>query len=206
MKTISFAVLALIVSGAVAILAQQDTDFALLGPDLVAAQTRIGGEWNLAFCGNPKHAAERYTLSVTDELIAGELDKRLMSIHKVGLPSETTFDTGGELTFKFTRGDRFPDGHDGQIDVLTFEHQGKRLQHLEIYVTPKGRILGTYVELTPGSELPVPPSRTLVFGRRGTRESLPLFVEEAADVCGQVHALVPKNVAPVERWVGLGQQ
>jgi len=204
------AILAIILCSSAALFAQQDTDFALLGPDLAAAQNKMAGEWNLAFCGKAPESAARYTLSLTDSLVAADSVKRLTSIHNVGLSSETTSDTSAEPAFKLTRGDRYPDGHGGEIDLLTFEQPltvagEQRVAHLEIYATPKGRIMGSYFEQNPDSEPPAPLDRTLVFGRRGTRDSLHKFAATARDLCGQVHAGAPVNVTPVESWVGFKQ-
>ncbi len=76
--------LTVILCSSLLLFGQQDTDFALLGPDLDAAQAKMAGEWNLAFCGNPDTEGERYSLSVTDDVITTKYEQTLSALYGLG--------------------------------------------------------------------------------------------------------------------------
>jgi len=171
---------------------QQDTDFALLGPDLVAAQAKMAGEWNLAFCGNPDTEGKLYSLSVTDDVITADYEQSLSALYGVGLRKESRHKNVG-LKYAFKQGDRLPYYGDQEVDILTFEHEssGKNqsASELKLFLSSDGKIKGNF-DVTDASGKT---ESMLVFGQRGNQKSLAAFVAHARETCHGVHVLALKD-------------
>lgn len=186
------ALLAVILLGSSLLLfGQQDTDFALLGPDLIAAQAKMAGEWNLAFCGNPDTEGGRYSLSVTDDVITAKYEQSLSALYGVGLRKERRHKSAG-FKYAFKQGDRLPYG-DQEVDILTFVRvsSGKNglTSELKLLLTPDGKIKGNF-DVTDANDKT---ESMLVFGQRGDQKSLAAFVAHAQETCHAVHVLALRD-------------
>lgn len=184
--------LTVILCSSLLLFGQQDTDFALLGPDLVSAQAKMGGEWNLAFCGNPDTEGERYSLSVTDDVITASYEQSLSALYGAGLRKESHHKNVG-LKYAFKQGDRLPYYGEEEVDILTFEHvpsgKNQSASELKLFLSSDGKIKGNFfVTDASGKE-----ENMLVFGQRGNQKSLAAFSVRARETCHGVHVLALKN-------------
>jgi len=199
----------------------QSQDQPLNPAETAVAQAQITGEWNLAYCGEP-HSPEHkglpdwFNLTVSDDYLQsdneGFFDQTVKGISGIGSDSpKTDYTVRGK--YRFTGATHNVNNSGLGYDSLTFSNPFTKdgvdyLNLLVVLLTPTGKVMGGYFSGVPMNGEGVG-TAYLVFGQRGTKDTLEAFAGTAETLCTAVHhvpsATDNEKAAPVREWVGIGR-